>query len=123
MFSKAGAGSRTDARGWIAKGRVRVNGQVVRNPDHWVDLAHDRVTFDGKPLRAAARSYILLYKPKGYVTTYRDPEGRPTVYDLTAEVGTWLSPVGRLDLDTSGLLLVARTPEAHTKLVAAMAAR
>jgi 23S rRNA pseudouridine2605 synthase len=106
VFSKAGAGSRTDARSWIAKGRVRVNGNVVRNPDHWVDLAHDRVTLDGKPLRAAAKSYIVLYKPKGYLTTYRDPQGRPTVYDLTAEAGSWLSPVGRLDLDTSGLLLM-----------------
>lgn len=106
VFSKAGAGSRTDARGWIGAGRVRVNGQVVRNPDHWVDLDRDRVTFDGKPLRAAPKCYIALYKPKGYLTTYRDPEGRPTVYDLTAEAGTWLSPVGRLDLDTSGLLLL-----------------
>ena len=61
---------------------------------------------DGKPLRAAAPVYILLYKPKGYLTTYRDPEGRPTVYDLVAGLGTWLSPVGRLDLDTSGLLLM-----------------
>jgi pseudouridine synthase len=83
-----------------------VNGQLIRNPDHWVDLARDRVTFDGKPLRTAAKSYILLYKPKGYLTTYRDPQGRPTVYDLTSDAGTWLSPVGRLDLDTSGLLLM-----------------
>jgi len=85
---------------------VRVNGKVVRNPEHWVDLALDRVTLDGKPLRPAAKSYILLYKPKGYLTTYRDPQGRPTVYDLVAEAGTWLSPVGRLDLDTSGLLFM-----------------
>ncbi|HUK18871.1 MAG TPA: pseudouridine synthase [Bryobacteraceae bacterium] len=106
VFSKAGVGSRTDARSWIGAGRVRVNGQVVRNPDHWVDLARDRVTFDGKPLRAASRCYIVLYKPKGYLTTYRDPQGRPTIYDLTADAGTWLSPVGRLDLDTSGLLLL-----------------
>jgi pseudouridine synthase len=49
---------------------------------------------------------ILLYKPKGYLTSRRDPEGRPTVYDLTGDAGTWLSPVGRLDLDTSGLLLM-----------------
>jgi 23S rRNA pseudouridine2605 synthase len=106
VFSKAGAGSRTDARSWIGSGRVRVNGKVVRNPDHWVDLARDQVTLDGKPLRPAAKSYIVLYKPKGYITTYRDPEGRPTVYDLTAGAGAWLSPVGRLDLDTSGLLLM-----------------
>jgi 23S rRNA pseudouridine2605 synthase len=106
MFSKAGVGSRTDARSWIGAGRVRVNGRVVENPDHWVDVEKDRITLDGKPLRAAEATYILLYKPKGYLTTWRDPEGRPTVYDLAKDAGTWLSPVGRLDLDTSGLLLL-----------------
>jgi pseudouridine synthase len=83
-----------------------VNGKTIRNPDHWVDPQRDRIALDGKPLRFAAKSYILLYKPKGYLTTRRDPEGRPTVYDLTGDAGTWLSPVGRLDLDTSGLLLM-----------------
>jgi 23S rRNA pseudouridine2605 synthase len=83
-----------------------VNGRVIRNPDHWVAIGKDRITLDGKPLRPAAKTYILLYKPKGYLTTWRDPEGRPTVYDLIGEAGTWLSPVGRLDLDTSGLLLM-----------------
>jgi pseudouridine synthase len=106
VFSKAGAGSRTDARSWIGAGRVRVNGKAVRNPDHWVDLKLDRITLDGKPLQPAPKTYILLYKPKGYLTTSRDPGGRPTVYDLTAGAGTWLFPVGRLDLDTSGLLLM-----------------
>jgi len=106
VLSKAGYGSRTDARQWISAGKVLVNGKVTRNADAWVDLERDRVTFDGKPLRAAAKSYILLYKPKGYLTTYRDPEGRPTVYDLICEIKTWLSPVGRLDLDSSGLLLL-----------------
>jgi len=106
VFSKNGLGSRTDARSWIGAGRVRVNGKVIENPDHWVDLEKDRITFDGKPLKAAKPAYILLYKPKGYLTTWRDPEGRPTIYDLAADAGTWLSPVGRLDLDTSGLLLL-----------------
>src|SRR5262249_23925982 len=106
LFSKTGAGSRTDARSWIGAGRVRVNGRVVQNADHWVDLDRDRVTLDGKPLRAAEKLYLLLYKPKGYLTTYRDPEGRPTVYDLVSDAEAWLSPVGRLDLDTSGLLLM-----------------
>jgi pseudouridine synthase len=106
VFSKSGAASRTDARAWIAGGRVRVNGRLVKNPDEWVDLDRDKVTLDGKPLRAAAKRYLLLYKPKGYLTTYRDPEGRPTVYNLLADAGAWLAPVGRLDLDTSGLLLM-----------------
>jgi 23S rRNA pseudouridine2605 synthase len=106
VFSKRGLGSRTDARSWIAAGRVRVNGTIVKNADHWVDLDRDRITLDGKPLQNAAKLYILLYKPKGYVTSYGDPEGRPTVYDLIRDAGAWLSPVGRLDLDTSGLLIM-----------------
>jgi 23S rRNA pseudouridine2605 synthase len=106
IISKAGLGSRTDARSWIGAGRVRVNGKVIRNQDHWVDLERDRVSVDGRPLRAARRTYILLYKPRNYLTTYRDPQGRPTVYDLVPDAGTWLAPVGRLDLDTSGLLVM-----------------
>jgi pseudouridine synthase len=106
VLSKAGIGSRVEARSWIQAGRVQVNGKVIRNPDHWVDMQRDRVRFDGKPLVARERLYVLLYKPTGYLTTYKDPEGRPTVYDLIANVGTFLSPVGRLDLDTSGLLLM-----------------
>ena len=106
VLSKAGLGSRTVARGWIGEGRVVVNGTTIRNPDHWVDPQRDRIAVDGKALRSVAKAYILLYKPKGYLTTRRDPEGRLTVYDLTGDVGTWLSPVGRLDLDTSGLLLM-----------------
>jgi len=116
VFSKAGAGSRTDARSWIGAGRVRVNGKVVQNPDHWVDLDRDRVTLDGKPLRPATKTYVLLYKPKGYLTTYRDPEGRPTVYDLVPEVGGWVSPVGRLDLDTSGLLILTNDTDFTERL-------
>ncbi len=106
MFSKAGRGSRTEARRWIGEGRVSVNGVTAHNPDQWIDLARDRVTLDGKPITATRGIYILLYKPKGYLTTYRDPENRPTVYDLIADLGAWLAPVGRLDLDTSGLLLM-----------------
>jgi pseudouridine synthase len=106
VLSKAGVGSRVEARSWIHAGRVKVNGHITRNPDQWVDMKRDRVFFDGKPLVARERVYLLLYKPTGYLTTYKDPEGRPTVYDLIADVGTFLSPVGRLDLDTSGLLLM-----------------
>lgn len=106
VLSKAGLGSRTDARKWIGAGRVRVNSKVIQNPDHWVDLERDRVTLDGKPVRAQERRYVLLYKPTGYITSYGDPEGRPTVYDLIADAGAWLIPVGRLDQDTSGLLIM-----------------
>src|SRR5579864_2326889 len=106
VLSKAGLGSRTEARQWIGARRVQVNGKVIGTPDHWVDLERDTVTLDGKPVRASKRIYLLLYKPKGYITTYKDPQGRPTVYDLIRDTGQWVVPVGRLDQDTSGLLLL-----------------
>src|SRR2546423_7757702 len=106
VLSKAGLGSRTEARRWIADGRVRVNGRVMKDPDQWIDLERDRVAFDGKPLQKAELTYLLLYKPIGYLTTYRDPQGRPTIYDLLPERDRYLFPVGRLDLETSGLLIL-----------------
>ncbi len=106
VISKAGLGSRAEARQWIAAGRVRLNGKPVQTPDHWVDLGRDRVTLDGQAVRGREKVYLLLYKPKGYLTTYKDPEGRPTIYALLEGVEPWVVPVGRLDLDTSGLLLV-----------------
>lgn len=106
VISKAGLGSRTEARRWISDGRVRVNGKLVQTPDCWVDFRRDKVTLDGKPVRASKKVYLVLYKPKGYLTTYDDPEHRPTIYDLISDLGVWVFPVGRLDLDSSGLLLV-----------------
>jgi pseudouridine synthase len=106
VLSKAGVGSRTEARKWIGSGRVKVNGRVIGTPDHWVDLERDSVTLDDQPIRVGQKVYLLLYKPKGYITTYKDPAGRATVYDLIREAGHWLVPVGRLDQDTSGLLLM-----------------
>ncbi|MGH9658845.1 MAG: pseudouridine synthase [Bryobacteraceae bacterium] len=116
VLSRAGAGSRTEARSWIGAGRVRVNGRAVKTPDHWVDPERDQVTLDGKPLRAARKIYLLLYKPKGYLTTYKDPAGRPTVYDLLEGVDGFVSPVGRLDLDTSGLLILTNDTEFAERL-------
>jgi 23S rRNA pseudouridine2605 synthase len=106
VLSKAGAGSRTEARRWVAAGRVTVNGQVVRDADRWVDPERDRVFLDGAKLRSAGRVHLVLYKPKGYLTTYRDPQGRKTVYDLLPHPERYLFPAGRLDLDTSGLLVM-----------------
>lgn len=106
VLSKAGLGSRTEARSWIGAGRVRVNGRATQNPDQWIDLDRDHVQFDGKPLENAEKLYLLLYKPKGYITSYKDPDGRPTVYDLLDGLDTWVFPVGRLDLDSSGLLVM-----------------
>jgi pseudouridine synthase len=106
ILSKAGLGSRTEARSWIGTGRVRVNGLLVQTPDYWVNPKTDKILLDDKPIDVVERRYILLNKPKGFLTTYKDPEGRPTVYDLLKGVDQFLSAVGRLDLDTSGLLLL-----------------
>lgn len=116
MISKAGLGSRTQARSWIHAGRVKVNGRVIENPDHWIDFDRDRVLFDDKPLQIRKRVYILLHKPAGYITTFKDPEKRPTVYDLIAGVDTFVSPVGRLDLDTSGLLILTNDTQFAERL-------
>lgn len=85
---------------------MKVNGALVQNPDQWVDLERDRVTLDDQPVKPRDKIYLLLYKPTGYITTFKDPEGRPTVYDLVKDAGRWVVPVGRLDQDTSGLLLL-----------------
>ena len=115
-LSKAGLGSRTEARAWIGAGRVRVNGKLIQSPDHWVDLERDRITLDGQPVTRRKKTYILLYKPTGYVTTYKDPQGRPTVYDLLPEGGEFVFPVGRLDLDTSGLLILTNDSQFAERL-------
>jgi 23S rRNA pseudouridine2605 synthase len=95
---------------------VRVNGRVTEDPDQWIDFDRDRVLFDGKPLQSKDPVYILLYKPTGYITTFKDPEGRPTVYDLIGDVETFVSPVGRLDLDTSGLLILTNDTQFAERL-------
>jgi pseudouridine synthase len=106
LLSKAGLGSRTEARRWVGEGRVKVNGKVEGDPNRWIDLERDQVTFDGRPIEQAEPVYLLLHKPAGYLTTYRDPEGRKTIYDLLPDRDQYLFPVGRLDLDTSGLLIL-----------------
>jgi pseudouridine synthase len=116
VLSKAGIGSRTEARTWVGGGRVSVNGQVVRDPDVWVDLELDRIEFDGKPLRNEQRTYLLLHKPAGYLTTYRDPQKRPTIYDLLPDRERYLVHVGRLDFDTSGLLIMTNDTQFAERL-------
>jgi 23S rRNA pseudouridine2605 synthase len=105
LLSRSGLCSRTDARAAIAAGRVTVDGRVVRNPETWVEPARHDVRLDGEVVRERPREVWVLHKPTGFVTTARDERGRRTVYDLLPSDHTWLAPVGRLDLDTSGLLL------------------
>jgi 23S rRNA pseudouridine2605 synthase len=109
FLAHAGIASRRHAEELIAAGRVQVNGLAVTTLGTRVDPEHDKVSVDGKPVAAPARHvYILLHKPVGYVTTARDPQGRPTVLDLLPPDLRRLRvyPVGRLDIDSSGLLLL-----------------
>lgn len=106
VLSRAGIASRTVAASLITAGRVTIDGRVCRDPQTWVAPARQRVALDGKPLRPPAPLYFALHKPVGYITSHGDPQGRQTIYDLLGENAPWLFPVGRLDRDTSGLLLL-----------------
>lgn len=105
-FSKRGLFSRTEALKKIKSGAVTVNGKVMRDPATWISLRHDKIRCDGQRLQQRQQIYLMLYKPKGVVTSCGDPEGRTTVYDLLKDPGQWVFPVGRLDKDTTGLLLM-----------------
>ena len=111
VLSRMGLASRAAAREAIRAGRLKVNGRVVRDPECWVRPARDVVQLDGQRLKPARRIYLLFYKPKGVITTHGDPQGRKTVYDCLGEESAWVSPVGRLDKDTSGLLLLTNDTE------------
>lgn len=93
-----------------------MNGKPARDPEQWVDLDRDKVLLDGKPLRGEKKIYVLLYKPKGFITTYNDPDRRKTVYSLLTGIDQWVFPVGRLDQDTSGLLLMTNDSELAEEL-------
>jgi pseudouridine synthase len=94
----------------VREGRVAVNGRVASLGDG-ADPEHDRITLDGRPVRAEPHVYWLLHKPRGVLTTARDPEGRRTVMDLVPERSARVFPVGRLDRDTEGLLLLTNDGE------------
>jgi 23S rRNA pseudouridine2605 synthase len=107
IIAAAGLASRRKAEELITQGRVTVNGQVVTALGSKADGERDHIKVDGKLLRGAQRNiYLLMNKPKGYVTTAADPEGRPTVMDLVKNVGARVYPVGRLDYASEGLLLL-----------------
>jgi 23S rRNA pseudouridine2605 synthase len=106
ILARAGVASRRAAERLIAAGRVRVNGRVVTELGTKADPRKDRVEVDGKRLVAEERVYLVLHKPRGYVTTLKDPEGRPTIADLVKGISARVFPVGRLDFSTSGVLLL-----------------
>ena len=106
MIARAGLCSRRDAERWIADGRVAVNGRVLTSPAVNVGPS-DRIAVDGVSLPARERTRLWLYhKPKGLVTTARDPEGRPTVFAALPPEVPRVVAVGRLDINTEGLLLL-----------------
>ncbi len=106
VLSRYGLASRTMAREAIRAAKIKVNGRVVRDPDCWVRPGLDAIELEGKRLKAARKIYLLMYKPKGVITSHGDPAGRKTIYDLAGDLAHWVAPVGRLDKDTSGLLLL-----------------
>jgi 23S rRNA pseudouridine2605 synthase len=106
ILARAGVASRRSAEELILGGRVRVNGKVVRELGTRADPRRDKVEVDARRIQAEDLVYIVLHKPRGYVSTVDDPEGRPTVLDLVSDVPARLYPVGRLDFSTSGVLLL-----------------
>ncbi|MET3611834.1 23S rRNA pseudouridine2605 synthase [Rhizobium aquaticum] len=111
-LSKLGFCSRTQAEALVLAGRVSVDGKKTTDLETWVDLATSRIAVDGKPVAAEAFVYYMLNKPRGLVTTRHDPQGRPTVYDCLKHLDhAHLSPVGRLDKASEGLLLFTNDTE------------
>ncbi|HVZ51873.1 MAG TPA: pseudouridine synthase [Pseudolabrys sp.] len=106
VIARAGLASRREAEAWIAAGRVAVNGKAITSPALNVG-ARDRITIDGAPLPRRARTRLFLYhKPRGLVTSHSDPEGRPTIFAALPKHLPRLISVGRLDMNTEGLLLL-----------------
>lgn len=116
-LASAGVASRREAETYIAAGRVRVNGQVVREPGTRVIPGQDRVEVDRRPVEEAPRRWVMLHKAPGCLTTRADPRGRPTIYDRLPRDLQALTYVGRLDWGTEGLLLLTNDGDlAHALL-------
>jgi 23S rRNA pseudouridine2605 synthase len=120
IMAASGVASRRKAEEIIAAGRVTVNGKVVTEQGTKADAQRDEICVDGKPIEKPQRlRYFLLNKPKGYVTTVSDPEGRPTVMDLLPKRGERVYPVGRLDYASEGLLVMTNDGALAQKLMKA----
>jgi 23S rRNA pseudouridine2605 synthase len=117
-LSKMGAASRAQARVRIEAGEVTVNGRVTRDPDLWVDPRRDKIALAGSPVRAREFVYLALHKPAGVVTTRSDEKGRTTVYSLLPPETPWVFPVGRLDKESSGLLILTNNTAFGERLTA-----
>ena len=111
FLADAGVASRRAAEELMRAGRVAVNGETVIRPGSQIDPDADRVTVDGRPIRVRRRLYVALHKPRGYLCTRMDPQGRRTAGQLLPKEWASLYPVGRLDRDTEGLLFLTNDGE------------
>ncbi len=118
VMARAGVGSRRTCEALIASGQVAVNGETVEEQGMLVNPARDTITVSGRPLPKppAVPAVLLYYKPRGVVTTMSDPEGRPSVGDLIARLDRRLYPVGRLDRDSEGLMILTDHGELARRL-------
>ena len=117
ILSQAGVASRRASEQLMLEGRVTVNGVTVRELGSKADPAHDDIRVDGRRIKVVQQHrYILLNKPRGYVTTRSDPHRRPTVIDLLHGVREYVYPVGRLDFDSEGLLLLTNDGDLAARL-------
>ena len=116
LIAQAGLCARRTAEGYIEAGRVTVNGRKAHLGDR-ADPACDHICVDGRPLgRAQPKRYLMLYKPRGYVTTLHDERGRKDISQLIAGCGCRVYPIGRLDYDSEGLLLLTNDGDAAQRL-------
>src|SRR5689334_24793646 len=117
ILSQAGVASRRASEKLMLEGRVSVNGTTITEMGTKADPAHDDIRVDGRRIKAAERHrYVLLNKPRGYVTTRSDPEKRATVLDLLKGVREYIYPVGRLDYDSEGLLILTNDGDLAARL-------
>ena len=110
-LSKFGLMSRTEAEQCVLQGRVALNGKITKDPERAAHPELDRILLDGRPLKPARRIYLAMNKPEGYITTSQDPAGRRTAYELLPPNAARTQAVGRLDADTSGLLIFTNDTE------------
>jgi 23S rRNA pseudouridine2605 synthase len=111
IMAQAGIASRRKCEELIAAGRVKVNGQVITELGYKADFTRDTIEVDGREIARESHVYYLLNKPAGYITSVTDPQGRKTVLDIMQGIEERIYPVGRLDYDTSGLLLLTNDGE------------
>lgn len=117
LLSEAGVASRRGGEDLIRAGKVSVNGQVIRELGFKADPASDKIKVEGKPIpQLAPKVYYLLYKPRGVITSLHDPEGRSTIKDLIPRIKVKVFPVGRLDYDAEGLLVLTNDGDLTERL-------